>query len=49
MDIILLNQETGKKTAVKVISKKKLSEDDYASLLTEIDILKQLNHPHIIK
>lgn len=41
--------ESGKKSAIKVVSKKKLSDDDYASLLTEIDILKNLNHPHIIK
>lgn len=46
---IYLKKETGQKTAVKVVSKKKLSEEDYASLLTEIDILKHLDHPHIIK
>mmetsp|Transcript_7263 Transcript_7263/g.10807 ORF Transcript_7263/g.10807 Transcript_7263/m.10807 type:complete len:389 (-) Transcript_7263:369-1535(-) len=44
-----IHLETGQKTAVKVVSKKKLSEEDYASLLTEIDILKHLDHPHIIK
>jgi serine/threonine protein kinase len=32
-----------------VISKKKLSEDDLAALMTEITILCELNHPHIIK
>lgn len=41
--------ETGHKSAVKVVSKRKLSEEDYASLLTEIEILSSLNHPHIIK
>lgn len=35
--------------AVKIVSKKKLSEEDLASLQTEIQILKLLNHPHIIK
>jgi serine/threonine protein kinase len=42
-------QETGQKTAVKVVSKKKLSDEDYASLLMEIEILSQLDHPHIIR
>lgn len=37
------------KTAVKVISKKKLSEEDINSLITEINILSVLNHPNIIK
>ncbi|RYG65505.1 hypothetical protein EON64_11775 [archaeon] len=41
--------ETGRKTAVKVVSKKKLSEEDYAALLMEIQILQELDHPHIIK
>lgn len=44
-----IHQETGQKTAVKIVSKKKLSEEDYASLLTEIEILRSLDHPHIIK
>lgn len=42
-------QETGQKTAVKVVSKKKLSDEDYHSLLMEIEILSQLDHPHIIR
>jgi len=45
----LVIQETGQKTAVKVVSKKKLSDEDYASLLMEIEILSQLDHPHIIR
>lgn len=47
----LLNhyQVTGRNTAVKIISKKKLSEEDLAALMTEISILCELNHPHIIK
>jgi serine/threonine protein kinase len=35
--------------AVKVVSKKKLSDEDLAALHTEIKILTKLNHPHIIK
>lgn len=44
-----VNKVTGQNTAVKIISKKKLSEDDLASLAMEIEILGCLNHPHIIK
>jgi serine/threonine protein kinase len=44
-----VNLETGQKTAVKVVSKKKLSEEDYTSLLMEIEILSQLAHPHVIR
>ena len=42
-------QDTNKDSAVKIISKKKLSEDDLSALMTEISILCELNHPHIIK
>jgi len=41
--------ETGKKSAVKIVSKKKLSEEDLTSLMMEIQILSELDHPHIIK
>ena len=40
---------TGKNTAVKIIAKKKLSDDDLAALMTEISILEEMDHPHIIK
>lgn len=40
---------TGKNTAVKIIAKKKLSEEDLAALMSEISILCELDHPHIIK
>jgi hypothetical protein len=35
--------------AVKIVSKKKLSEEDLAALYCEIKILENLDHPHIIK
>lgn len=35
--------------AVKIVSKRKLSEDDLKALWTEIEILDSLNHPHIVK
>ena len=38
-----------KQVAVKIVSKKKLSEEDLAALMTEISILCELDHPHIIK
>eukprot|EP01039_Chlorochromonas_danica_P003257 gene3257-3568_t len=41
--------ESGRKTAVKIVSKKKLSEEDYSALMMEIQILSELDHPHIIK
>ena len=42
-------QITEKKTAVKIIAKRKLSEDDLTALMTEICILREMDHPHIIK
>lgn len=46
---LAVNLETSEKAAVKVIPKKKLSDEDYQSLLTEIEILSSLHHPHIIQ
>jgi len=34
---------------VKVLSKRKMSEEDKIALLTEIEILKQLDHPNVVK
>jgi hypothetical protein len=42
-------QITEKKTAVKIIAKRKLSADDLTALMTEICILREMDHPHIIK
>jgi len=44
-----VNKVSGESVAVKIVSKKKLSEEDLAALHTEISILTHLNHPHIIK
>lgn len=44
-----VNKKTGENVAVKIVSKKKLSDEDLAALHTEIKILTRLNHPHIIK
>ena len=40
---------TGERFAVKVLSKKKMSEDDMEALQTEIEILRRVDHPNIIK
>lgn len=46
---LAMHLETGQKAAVKIVSKKKLSEEDYTALMLEIQILSELDHPHIIK
>eukprot|EP01041_Mallomonas_annulata_P001467 gene1467-2818_t len=46
---LAVNKTTGDSVAVKIVDKKKLSEEDLESLATEILILDHLNHPHIIK
>lgn len=35
--------------AVKCVNRKKLSEEDEAALLDEVDILKEMKYPHIIR
>ena len=42
------NRATGERFAVKVVSKKKMTDEDKASLQTEIEILKSLDHPNIV-
>jgi|TARA_B110000285_G_scaffold137464_1_gene154009 calcium/calmodulin-dependent protein kinase I len=43
------NRATGERFAVKVLSKKKMSDEDKAAMTTEIAILKQVDHPNIVK
>eukprot|EP00354_Favella_ehrenbergii_P001237 CAMPEP_0170471980 /NCGR_PEP_ID=MMETSP0123-20130129/14092_1 /TAXON_ID=182087 /ORGANISM="Favella ehrenbergii, Strain Fehren 1" /LENGTH=138 /DNA_ID=CAMNT_0010739955 /DNA_START=60 /DNA_END=477 /DNA_ORIENTATION=- len=43
------SRATGEKVAIKVIAKRKLTEDDKVGLQNEIDILKQVDHPNIVK
>ena len=43
------HRATGERFAVKVLSKKKMSEEDKVSMKTEIEILKQVDHPNIVK
>ena len=41
--------ETGEQRAVKVISKQNLNEVEMNTLYNEINILKNLDHPNIVK
>ena len=43
------NRASGLRFAVKVLSKKKMNDEDKASTKTEIDILKQMDHPNVVK
>jgi len=43
------HRETHQKVAVKIVNKKKLTEEDLSSLTTEIELLNELKHPHIIE
>ena len=43
------NRATGERFAVKVLSKKKMSEEDKKAMENEIEILKQVDHPNIVK
>ena len=40
---------TGERFAVKILSKKNMSEEDLLSMEQEIEILKQIDHPNIVK
>lgn len=43
------NRATGDRVAVKVLSKRKMSDEEKEAMQTEIEILKQLDHPNIVK
>ena len=43
------NRETGERFVVKVLSKKKMTEEDKIAMQTEIEILKQVDHPNIVR
>lgn len=43
------SRATGDRVAIKVIAKRKLTEEDKVGLQNEIDILKQVDHPNIVK
>lgn len=43
------NRETGVRYAVKVLSKKKMNDEDKIAMQTEIEILKTVDHPNVVK
>mmetsp|Transcript_42350 Transcript_42350/g.64983 ORF Transcript_42350/g.64983 Transcript_42350/m.64983 type:complete len:129 (-) Transcript_42350:589-975(-) len=43
------HRQTQERFAVKVLSKKKMTEEDKIAMRTEIEILKQVDHPNIVK
>mmetsp|Transcript_20689 Transcript_20689/g.34816 ORF Transcript_20689/g.34816 Transcript_20689/m.34816 type:complete len:388 (+) Transcript_20689:161-1324(+) len=43
------NKQTGQNVAIKCIAKKNLSAEDETALKQEVEILKMLDHPHILK
>lgn len=44
-----VNKDTGESVAIKCIAKKNLSPEDESALKQEVEILKALDHPHILK
>ena len=42
------NKVTGKKYAIKIVKKAGLTDEDKTALEAEIEILKSLQHPHIM-
>lgn len=43
------SRETGERVAIKVISKRRLSDADKLNLKNEIEVMKQVDHPNIVK
>ena len=46
---IWLHKESNSQRAVKILYKANMTEEDEKMLLNEIDILKDLDHPNIVK
>jgi calcium/calmodulin-dependent protein kinase I len=44
-----IDRSNGTEVAVKVIDKSKLTKEDEDALLTEVEILGSVNHPHIVR
>lgn len=44
-----VHKQTGTKRCVKKLSKRDLSDEDKAKLIEEVSILKELDHPNIVK
>lgn len=46
---VRVKEDPEKVRAVKIISKENLTEDDYFYVLSEIEILTQVDHPNIVR
>jgi serine/threonine protein kinase len=44
-----MHKQTGEERAVKIINKEKLSSKQMKQFANEVQILRQLDHPNIIK
>jgi serine/threonine protein kinase len=44
-----LMKSTGESYAIKIVTKSKLTEEDEVALMDEIDVLKEMKHPNIIR
>ena len=44
-----IHRDTGAQRAVKVLRKSNMDEDEKKMLFNEINILKELDHPNIVK
>ena len=42
-------RDTGERFAVKVLSKRKMTDEDKMALKVETEIMKQVDHPNIVK
>lgn len=42
-------KDHSRQCAVKILSKKKMKEDDHASVLREVEIMRKLQHPNIVQ
>lgn len=43
------HRETGDHVAIKILSKRKMNEEDIAGMQNEIAILSQIDHPNVVK
>lgn len=44
-----MKKSTGESYAIKVVTKSKLTEEDEAALMDEIEVLNEMKHPNIIR
>ena len=43
------NRATGERVAIKILSKRKMGEEDVVSMQNEIEILREIDHPNTVK